>query len=233
VVIHVIAERATVEGTGTTPAAMIDYDGLLPADLIAELAKSARLRPLVHPTHADPEPGYTPSRALADFVRCRDLTCRFPGCSRPATRSDVDHTIAHRDGGPTHAGNLKCLCRLHHLIKTFWGWHDQQLPDGTIIWTSRAGDTYVTTPGSALLFPALSVPTTLAPVHHIPTNRCGDRTAKMPRRHRTRTQSTADRITAERRHNHQTRTTPTPMTADDTYVDYADTFTNTPDPPPF
>jgi hypothetical protein len=23
--------------------------------------------------------------------------------------------------------------RCHHLVKTFWGWLDQQLPDGTVI----------------------------------------------------------------------------------------------------
>ena len=95
-------------------------DVLIPAELIADLAKSAKLRPLVHPADAAPERGYTPSQSLADFVRCRDLTCRFPGCDKPAVRCDVDHTIPHADGGRTHASNLKCLCRLHHLFKTFW-----------------------------------------------------------------------------------------------------------------
>ena len=47
---------------------------------------------------------------------------------RPATEADLDHTIPHSQGGATHASNLKCLCRQHHLIKTFWGWQDQQLP---------------------------------------------------------------------------------------------------------
>jgi hypothetical protein len=44
-------------------------------------------------------------------------------------------------------------------VKTFWGWRDQQLPDGTIILTSPSRKTYVTTPGSALLFPSLCAPT--------------------------------------------------------------------------
>ena len=65
--------------------------------------------------------------------------------------------------GPTHASNLKCLCRFHHLLKTFWigalGWHDRQYPDGTIIWTSPTGHTYTTHPGSRLLFPTLCKPT--------------------------------------------------------------------------
>ena len=44
-------------------------------------------------------------------------------------------------------------------MKTFCGWSEQQLPDGTLILTSPAGHTYVTTPGSALLFLSLCRPT--------------------------------------------------------------------------
>jgi hypothetical protein len=117
VVIHVVAEQAGLNGTAPTPGSMIGADALIPAELLADLARSAQLRPLVHPADAPPEAGYTPSQALADFVRCRDLTCRFPGCDRPALDCDVDHTIAFGDGGPTHASNLKCLCRLHRLHK--------------------------------------------------------------------------------------------------------------------
>ena len=204
VVIHVVAEQASLDGTGQAPGSMIGADALVPAELVAELARSAKLRPLVHPADAAPEPGYVPSQALADFVRCRDLTCRFPGCDRPAVHCDIDHTIAHADGGPTHASNLKSLCRLHHLLKTFWGWSDQQLPDATVIWTSPSGQIYITTAGSALLFPSLCVPTgALDPIPHRP--RCTDRTAMMPKRQRTRTQNRAARITAERRHNQRVR----------------------------
>ena len=119
VVIHVIAEQASVQGDGQTPASMLGADALVPAELVAELARSAKLRPLIHPTDSPTESGYTPSRALADFVRCRDLTCRFPGCDQPATRCDVDHTIPYADGGPTHASNLKALCRRHHRSPRF------------------------------------------------------------------------------------------------------------------
>jgi hypothetical protein len=129
VVIHVIAERAGVEGRGFGPAVSPGVEGVIPAEVVAQLADSARLVPLSAPTGA--ETHYTPSAALADFVRCRDLTCRAPGCDRPATDCDLDHTIPYADGGPTHASNLKALCRGHHLMKTFWGWRDRQLPDGT------------------------------------------------------------------------------------------------------
>src|ERR1700736_5115891 len=104
-------------------------------------------------------------------------------CPPPAADCDVDHTIPYAEGGPTHASNLKCYCRTHHLVKTFWGWHDQQLPDGTIILTSPSGHTYITTPGSALLFPSLCRPTgeLASPETGPSVDHCGERTAMMPR----------------------------------------------------
>jgi len=209
VVIHVITDQATLDGTSTAPASLLGADGLISPELVAELAASATLVPLVHPRDAPPEPRYTPSKALADFVRCRDLTCRWPGCDQPATNCDVDHTIPYASGGPTHASNLKCYCRTHHLVKTFYGWGEQQLADGTLILTSPTGHTYVTTPGSALLFPALCAPTaqlTLPDTDPTPSY-CAQRTAMMPQRRRTRAQDRAYRIATERRHNHQARTT--------------------------
>ncbi|MGD1254716.1 HNH endonuclease signature motif containing protein [Mycobacterium seoulense] len=224
VVIHVIAEQATLEGGGGAPGCQLGAEGLIPPELLAELAGAATLVPLVHPGDAPPEPGYVPSAALADFVRCRDLTCRWPGCDHPAVSCDLDHTLPSALGGPTHAGNLKCLCRTHHLVKTFWGWQDKQLPDGTLIWTSPAGHTYVTTPGSALLFPSLSraVGGMPAPEADPPQDFCAGRTAMMPRRRRTRTQDRATRTATERRHNRQARQ-PAPVTTAD--PDH--------DPPPF
>ena len=86
---------------------------------MAELAKSVRLAPLTPFSDVAPEKGYTPSAKLADFVRCRDLTCRAPGCDRPAAHCDLDDTAPYAKGGATHASNIKCLCRFHHLLKDF------------------------------------------------------------------------------------------------------------------
>lgn len=201
VVIHVVAEAASVDGTSAVPGVLPGAETLIPAELITQLARSARLRPLIPPADAA-EPRYTPSAKLADFIRCRDLTCRAPGCDRPAVDCDLDHTVAFADGGATHPSNVKCLCRQHHLMKTFWGWWDRQLPDGTVIWDLPGGQTYVTMPGSALLFPALCAPTgDVAAVEPERADRCGDRTAMMPLRGSTRAQNRAHRIAAERRRN--------------------------------
>ena len=176
----------------------------VPASVLADLAKRgiAELRPVVHPGDAPPEPRYRPSVALATFVRCRDLTCRFPGCECPADVCDIDHTIPYDRGGPTHASNLKALCRKHHLLKTFWcgtgGWRDEQLPDGAVIWTAPSGHIYRTQPGSTLLIPTLCTPTgTLNGVRR--QRDSTGRGAMMPRRKRTRAVDRHRRILAERR----------------------------------
>ena len=186
------------------PAALMGGQ-FVPGAIAWRYAGTATLVPIVHPGQAPPEPRYRPSKKLVDFIRCRDMTCRFPGCTRPATDAyvDVDHTVPWPQG-PTCASNLKCLCRHHHLLKTFWagpgGWRDRQLPDGTVIWTAPDGTTHVTTPGSRLLFPELSEPT--APVS-VTTD--GPATLKtglaMPRRKTTRAEDRRRRIRTEREQN--------------------------------
>ena len=117
-------------------------------------------------------------------------------------------------------------------MKTFWGWRDQQLPNGTVILTSPAGKTYVTTPGSALLFPSLCLPTgDVASELHRPVDYCGERIAMMPRRSRTRRQERTYRVAAERRQNRQARTTG--RTDRPSYFGTAPPSDSDGDPPPF
>ncbi|VBA29864.1 hypothetical protein LAUMK21_04088 [Mycobacterium pseudokansasii] len=128
--------------------------------------------------------------------------------SPQAAQTATPGSQAQPQGGLTHASNLKCYCRTHHLVKTFWGWREQQLPDGTLILTSPAERTHVTTPGSALLFPSLCAPTGELPEHTTPPpNHCTDKTTMMPIRGRTRAQERAQRIAGERRRNRNSRTT--------------------------
>ncbi|SPM29922.1 HNH endonuclease signature motif containing protein [Mycobacterium terramassiliense] len=196
VVIHVLAEQGAVDGESQAPGYLSGH-GPLPAELLREVAGNAKIKPLWLPP-AKAESGYRPSAALAEFVRFRDLTCRFPGCDAPAEICDIDHTVPF-PLGPTHPSNLKLLCRYHHLLKTFYvQWRDRQEPDGTVVWTSPTGHQYATKPGGSLLFPALAVPTgalvlpTDAPQPH------ESRGLMMPARRRTRAQERAARIRWER-----------------------------------
>jgi hypothetical protein len=202
VVINVLAESSTVNGDDAAPGYVSGF-GPIAADSVRELKKQARIKPLVIPTAVPAEPGYRPSKALAEFVRQRDLFCRFPGCDCPAAQCDIDHTIPY-PWGPTHPSNLKCLCRKGHLLKTFYvganGWTDRQLGDGTVIWTSPTGHTYTTKPGGSLYFPVLATSTgdpvvVPARVPH-PMRR-----VMMPKRKRPRAEETASRLTGERKRN--------------------------------
>jgi hypothetical protein len=109
-VIQVLAEHTTLTRASQTPGYLPGF-GPLPAPQVRDLAATAKLKPLSLPTTA--ECGYRPSSALAEFVRARDLTCRFPGCDKPAAVCDIDHTIPFQLGGLTHPSNLKLLCRWH------------------------------------------------------------------------------------------------------------------------
>ena len=214
VVIHVVAEAATVSGQSARPGqsatpgqsarpGYLPGFGAVAAETVRDLATRAHLRPLKPAQEFTAEPQYRPSTALAEFIRARDLWCRFPGCEVPAEFCDLDHSIPWASGGPTHPSNLNCKCRAHHLLKTFWcgenGWAEQQYPDGTLVFTSPSGRTYTTTPGGALFFPQLATPTetltaAVRPIDDLPPGR----TLMMPTRKRTRAAERAARIAWER-----------------------------------
>jgi hypothetical protein len=200
VVINVIAEAEALAGRSETPALLPGY-GAIPAPVARELAATAKLRNLLAPQDFTVEPRYRPSAAMAAFIRCRDVHCRFPGCTRPARIADIDHTVPY-PLGPTHPSNCKLVCRIHHLLKTFEpGWRDVQLPDGTVIWTSPQGRTFTTKPGGALFFPQLARPTGELIIPDADQTPQPGRMLAMPTRRRTREEQRANRIAWERGRN--------------------------------
>lgn len=62
--------------------------------------------------------GYVAPEKVKAFVRGRDGTCIYPGCSRDAWSCQLDHRIPYDEGGQTNADNLYCLCQHHHNMKT-------------------------------------------------------------------------------------------------------------------
>ncbi|MGO4441805.1 DUF222 domain-containing protein [Mycobacterium sp. 2YAF39] len=208
VVVTVYTDQATLEGLqGVAPSfgtAILSGTEAMPTPLLAELLRDgAKLQPLSAPGQdCEAESRYRPSAKLVRFVRARDLTCRFPGCTAPAEVCDIDHVIPYPLGA-THPSNLACLCRKHHLLKTFWAgdWELKLRSDGAAVWTSPTGRTYTTHPGCRSYFPDWDTDTGELPPPAQPGTFSTDRGLMMPQRKRTRAQDRAAHIKAEREQN--------------------------------
>ena len=96
--------------------------------------------------HAHGEAGYHPSRKLRHLIRARSATCTAPGCTRPAARCDLDHTVPWDQGGITCECGLAPLCRHHHRLKQAEGWQLEQPGPGVLKWRTPSGRSYATTP---------------------------------------------------------------------------------------
>ena len=149
--VQVLVPMAALFGLTDDPAELLGY-GPITAEMAREIAATATWRRLLF----DPVSGalldhgrttYTPPAALADFVKARDVHCRFPGCRRKVVNGELDHLVAYAAGGATSSTNLAGFCvRHHHLKHAGGGWHVRAQPDGGLEWISPTGRTYVTRP---------------------------------------------------------------------------------------
>ncbi len=131
---------------GTLSIAITDGDGrLIVAVTRRELETAVR-----HGEGLSPPPAvdrYEPSAAQRRFGRTRDRRCRYPGCGNRAGWGDLDHVVAHADGGEIDCANLCCLCRRHHRLKTHArGWRYVMTSDGVLTVTTPSGVTRVSRP---------------------------------------------------------------------------------------
>jgi hypothetical protein len=107
-----------------------------------------RLTPIARGScdHQHAETGYRPSRKLQHLIRTRSTCCTAPGCTRPAARCDLDHTLAWEAGGITCECGIAPLCRHHHRCKQAQGWSLSQPEPGVLVWRTPHGRIFTTTP---------------------------------------------------------------------------------------
>ena len=160
--VHVTVPVMTLMGHSEEPGIL---DGTVPIDpdTARRLAGTATgfTRLLVHPeTGVVLSVGrdrYQVPAGLRKAVEIRDQTCRFFGCTQPATHDDVDHTHDWAFGGETNLHNLALLCRHSHRLKHETGWEVSQDHKGTLHWTSPAGRPYPSFP-DARTNPPIPIP---------------------------------------------------------------------------
>ena len=127
--------RAVAHGCGRAPWSAPTRGGW-------ELNLTIRPLAVADCLHSRESAGYVPSPTLRHVIIVRRRTCSFPGCRRPATRCDQDHTVPHDQGGRTCECNLAPLCRRHHRAKQVRGWRLEQPRPGTLVWTLPHGRSY-------------------------------------------------------------------------------------------
>ncbi|NQX14265.1 HNH endonuclease signature motif containing protein, partial [Rathayibacter sp. VKM Ac-2857] len=142
---------STAAGLDDAPADLDGY-GLIPADLARALVATGAsfTRVLTDPdTRAVRSVGRTyrlPPPQMRLHLQLRDQTCRFPGCTRTASRAEADHTLEWRNGGETSLENLVSLCTSHHHVRHGDRWTYVPRPDGGIGWTTPTGRIVVVRP---------------------------------------------------------------------------------------
>jgi hypothetical protein len=153
--IQVVIDWRSLLGLRDDPAELLGYGSITADDVRAMLTDPASvLRRLV----TDPVTGvlvdygttrYRPDAYLSGLTKARDVTCRYPGCTRNALYCDDEHCQAFPHGD-TSAGNICQLCRKHHRRKTRRRFtYTRTDPEtGTTIWTTPLGFTYAQEPAS-------------------------------------------------------------------------------------
>jgi len=151
--IGVVVPLASLLGLSDTPGELADRSGFISGEelkqLIAEaLDPDSRDQMLFTRLLTDDggrlldttELGRYASARLAQAIKIRAGTCRFPTCTVPAERCDLDH---HEPvpRGPTSGTNMDPFCRRHHRGKTF-AWQACIRDDLGVDWTMPDAETY-------------------------------------------------------------------------------------------
>ncbi len=151
--IGVVVPLASLLGVSDAPGELADRSGLVPGEVLREQIADV----IDADSHAEvlftrlltddggrlldtTELGRYPSARLAQAIKLRSGTCRFPTCTVPAERCDLDHhePVPH---GATSATNMDPFCRRHHRGKTF-AWLACTRDDHGVDWTMPDAEHY-------------------------------------------------------------------------------------------
>ena len=149
--IEVLVDRDGVPHAGrlgpvlpTTVQGLLELSALTGGKAVTRVVEPVAC-PGEHPDGGADDP-YVPSTAMRRTVQVRDIACIFPGCTRPADRCELDHTVPWPHG-PTCPCNLAALCKHHHRLKhRDPGWRLVNHGDGRLTWTTPWGTSYSVTP---------------------------------------------------------------------------------------
>jgi hypothetical protein len=141
VVVHVSAETLRHQSAGCCE---FEDGPSLSAETARRLACDASVVALIEDEDGEPlnvgRKTRTITSQLRRFLKARDKSCRFPGCTN--TRHVDAHHIQHwANGGETKPSNLVSLCSFHHRKVHEGGMEVQMLDDGAVRFVKLDGTT--------------------------------------------------------------------------------------------
>ena len=150
--IGVVVPLASLLDASETPGELADRSGFIPgdtsktrsADALANAGDQVLFTRLLTDNGGRlldvTELGGRPSARLAEAINIRAGSCRFPTCTVPANRCDLDHhqPLPH---GDTSGRNMDPFCRRHHRGKTF-AWLAAHRDDHGVDWTMPDAEHY-------------------------------------------------------------------------------------------
>jgi hypothetical protein len=149
----VVVPLSSLLGATEAPAGLADRSGLIPGEVLREqiteaIESNGRDEVLFTRLLTDDggrlldttELGRYPSARLSQAIKIRAGTCRFPTCTVPADRCDLDHHEPFPRGATTGT-NMDPFCRRHHRGKTF-AWLACIRDDNGVDWTMPDADHY-------------------------------------------------------------------------------------------
>ena len=129
---QVEAFKALIKGEGSTDVTLNIYRahdvegapgwipgiGYIPADQAEDLASQASTVRDMDDLYDKVAGTYETPDDIRAVVIGWDGTCSDPYCDCHEDRTQMDHRIDYKDGGPTTASNLSAKCPTHHNVKT-------------------------------------------------------------------------------------------------------------------
>ena len=151
--IGVVVPLASLLDGSEAPGELADRSGFIPGEILKEqiaeaLGSNGRDQVLFTRLLTDnggrlldvTELGRHPSARLAEAIKIRAGSCRFPTCTVPADLCDLDHHQPVPDG-ETSGRNLDPFCRRHHRGKTF-AWLAAHRDEYGVDWTMPDAEHY-------------------------------------------------------------------------------------------
>jgi len=151
--IGVVVPLTSLLSNNDTPAEFADRSGFIPGEALKEQITAAldadscdeilftRLLTDNQGRLLDTtELGRYPSTRLAEAITIRAGTCRYPTCTVPADRCDLDHHEPVPKGA-TSGRNMDPFCRRHHRGKTF-AWQACIRDNHGVDWTMPDAEHY-------------------------------------------------------------------------------------------